>query len=476
MPNSDNDTVSTPIKGISLSPPERSALIELLRRKKEEQIRYFKPNPGAQERFCQLVREKREVAYFAGNKSGKTFTAAHIAVTAALGPNASKYNVEPLYPTQQHVWVGSVNYKVQREAAQLEIERWLPPAEVKKIHWLQNGVMDRIDLRDGGTIGFKTYDQGRLSWQGPVKGLIWCDEEPPMDIIGEARARLTAPNSKLIFSLTPLLGVTKLYKQFVEEHVAYRAHVFGSTYENKDNIDPNYILSMEELPEDEKQMRLHGQFTRLGGLVFPEFDKKRHVIPHFEPDPSQFTIIGGMDFGATHPTAFILLAIDVSGVVYAFREYKDIASMDDHKKAYHQMIINRTTGKPYPVKRLFRDPSAKQAGIDLRSGKDKVNTVPGNRDRASGISLIKSLLKNDNLLISDELIELIDELEHHQLKNPDRQGNTKDSDVQKTLDDLVDSLRYSTLSHFRPKKEEDSPNAIHKNTKGRAKTDRGLNW
>jgi phage terminase large subunit-like protein len=814
---------ATQLVDADLSTEERAILIELIRRRKEEAIRYFTPNPGAQEEFIRLVREKREVAYFSGNKSGKTFVAASIATIAALGPDAAKYGHEPLYPDPQHVWVGSVNYKVQREAAQIEIERWVPVNEIKKVHWLQNGIMDRMDLKNGGTIGFKTYDQGRLSWQGPVKGFIWCiaegsqvqmasgglkniedirtgdevlsldhkgqvvkrkvlnaicqgekdclkltpkfgtpmivtpdhdifhgyrkpsklpaaeatrvaqpryewfpedatartdawyifaalvisegyvkskkitngneevmqraintlprhayvrkkifdpktkhvpdwflnwsefwdefplgkadskeipewvftspkekvrlflrwlyfgdgwahghiityvttsarlaeqlsillsrfgiratlrirkskvknwkdqywvsiskaeyvlrfieqigiegkelatqkvcegavrrfqsiasrgipavrsekeraatrlkkrrtarivkredvgkrvvyditvegehrfllgtnlvsncDEEAPMDIIGEARARLTAPNSKLIFSLTPLLGVTKLYKEFVEDKSEYRAHVFGSTYENKANIDKNYIKTLENLPEDEKQMRLYGQFTRLGGLVYPEFDKQIHVIPHFEPDPRQFTILAGMDFGADHPTAFILIGVDVSGQVYVFREYKAVAPINDHKAAFHRMLLSN--GSKLPVKRVFADPSARQASIDLRQSPNPVITYPGNRDRAVGISLIRQLLKDGDIMISDACPQLIYEFEHHQRKDPDRDGGQKDADVKKTNDDLLDSCRYVCASHFKPKKPEDTLNALKKTQRGH---NAGLNW
>lgn len=428
----------------TLNAGQREALIEMHRRTQEEQIRFFVPNPGAQVNFTKLVRSGREVAYFAGNKSGKTFTAAALTVIAALGKRASFYEQEPFFDHKIDAWVGSVNYKVQREAVQAEILKLLPNREIKKIHWLQNGAIDRIDLVNGSTIGFKTYDQGRESWQGPVKHWIMCDEEPPQDIIKEARSRLTPPGARLLFSLTPLLGMTTLYREFIEEPSRQRAHVIGSTYENAHNLDPAYLEMQEQLPEEEKMSRLHGQFMRLGGLVFPEFDRKVHVIPHFDPDPRKFIFIGGMDFGADHPTAFLIAAIDIDQNVYIFKEYKQAnLPLSDHALAWQTMSAG------YDIKKIFADPSAKQARIEFRKRPYHLVLQPGIRERTLGISFVRTLLKNNKVFISDQLIELIYELEHHQYNHTERTDKTRDGDVKKVNDDLLDALRYMVVSFLR---------------------------
>lgn len=449
-----------------LAPDKRQVAVELLRRRTEERIRYFRPNPGAQEAFLHSITTHREVAYFAGNKSGKTYTAAYATVAAALGSDARKYGMTPLYERPIAAWVGSVNYKVQREAAQPLVLHFLPPKEIKKIHWLQNGTIDFIALINGSTIGFKTYDQGREAWQGPVKDWIWMDEEGPEAVIKEARSRLTGANSKLIFTLTPLLGLSYLYHEFFESPIFYRTHVTGSTYENKEHLDPLYLKAQEQLPEDEQQSRLYGNFVRLGGLVYKEFDAQTHVLPHFEPNTKDFLFLQGMDFGADHPTAFVMAGIDQDQNVYVFREYKKAdLPIGDHATTWLSIT------KGYEVQRIFSDPSAKQARIELRRKPFQLTLIPGVRDRAVGISLIRTLLKNNKLFISSDCKDLIYEFQHHQHKHTDNEEQ-KDADVKKVDDDLLDALRYMVASFFKQRKKEPLP----ENTRLKSDAAKGIHW
>jgi len=68
------------------------------------------------------------------------------------------------------------------------------------------------------TLGFKSYDQGRQSFEGTRKDVVWLDEEPPFDVYGEAitRTMSTVPGRRgglVICTFTPLLGLsaTALY-------------------------------------------------------------------------------------------------------------------------------------------------------------------------------------------------------------------------------------------------------------------------
>lgn len=50
----------------------------------------------------------------------------------------------------------------------------------------------RIRHITGGTstIVLKSYEQGRVSWQGSEVDFIWIDEEAPQEVYGEALIRL----------------------------------------------------------------------------------------------------------------------------------------------------------------------------------------------------------------------------------------------------------------------------------------------
>jgi phage terminase large subunit-like protein len=62
---------------------------------------------------------------------------------------------------------------------------------------------------------FKSYDQGRQSFQGTHEDLIHLDEEPKIEIHTECTLRLMStgpgdPNGQLVLTETPLLGISEL--------------------------------------------------------------------------------------------------------------------------------------------------------------------------------------------------------------------------------------------------------------------------
>lgn len=77
-------------------------------------------------------------------------------------------------------------------------------------HHMTNGIYDGVSR-----IMFKSYDQGRQSFQGTKEDLIHLDEEPKLEIHTECSLRLMStgpgdPNGQLVLTETPLLGISEL--------------------------------------------------------------------------------------------------------------------------------------------------------------------------------------------------------------------------------------------------------------------------
>lgn len=78
-------------------------------------------------------------------------------------------------------------------------------------------------IQDGtSTLQFKSYDQGRQSFQGTRQDGIHLDEEPKIEIYTECSLRLMStvlgqPNGALILTETPLLGISELMIAFMPE-------------------------------------------------------------------------------------------------------------------------------------------------------------------------------------------------------------------------------------------------------------------
>lgn len=85
------------------------------------------------------------------------------------------------------------------------------------------GVTDLIDTMcvrhiDGGVsrIGIKSYQQGRISFEGLEKSILWLDEEPPPDIYDECLIRtMTVPGAVVLSTFTPLLGLSETALKFM---------------------------------------------------------------------------------------------------------------------------------------------------------------------------------------------------------------------------------------------------------------------
>lgn len=62
---------------------------------------------------------------------------------------------------------------------------------------------------------FKSYVQGRKSFQGTEQDLIWLDEEPPEDVYNECLIRTMTTNGIVLTTFTPLEGITPVVLSFL---------------------------------------------------------------------------------------------------------------------------------------------------------------------------------------------------------------------------------------------------------------------
>jgi len=83
------------------------------------------------------------------------------------------------------------------------------------------GAFDTAHIRhvSGGLslLGFKSFDQGRRTFQGTAKHFIWLDEEPPADVYDECMVRLMTTDGLMLCTFTPLKGMTEIVRRFMPE-------------------------------------------------------------------------------------------------------------------------------------------------------------------------------------------------------------------------------------------------------------------
>lgn len=97
----------------------------------------------------------------------------------------------------------------------------VPGEDIGAITW-KRGIADLVDTvkirnRFGGwsTLGIKSYEQGRGAFEGTEKDLIWCDEEPPLDVYIECGVRLMTTKGHMLLTFTPMEGMSNVVLEFL---------------------------------------------------------------------------------------------------------------------------------------------------------------------------------------------------------------------------------------------------------------------
>lgn len=105
----------------------------------------------------------------------------------------------------------------------------LPPEWIGQPRWGQGGgdSIDSVPIRNlaGGwsELKLRSYEQGSGAFEGTEEDAVLLDEEPSMEVYGEALIRLTSTtgnyddNGLLMLTFTPLLGYSDVVLQFMPE-------------------------------------------------------------------------------------------------------------------------------------------------------------------------------------------------------------------------------------------------------------------
>lgn len=201
-----------------------------VRMKREHALELFQPYEPQKE-FFTLGAVKRERLFMAGNQTGKSHSGAYEMACHLTGIYPPWWEGKR-FLTPIQAWTGGMTTGDVRNINQAKLfgkpgvgdEEYdgLVPRSAILGRTASHGAGDaydsvRVRHVSGKTsiLWFKTYPQGRESWQGATLDVIWLDEEPPWDIYEEALTRLTG--SGIMFTTcTPLKGPTEFIRRFTE--------------------------------------------------------------------------------------------------------------------------------------------------------------------------------------------------------------------------------------------------------------------
>ncbi|HET7455382.1 MAG TPA: terminase family protein [Solirubrobacterales bacterium] len=398
-------------------------------------------------------------ALIAGNRTGKTM-GCRADDTVQVVPR--EFVPEHLLPCKKweppcHIWVGAPKY-AKHEDTTLPLFRKLIP---KDALWKQSfakaysSQSRMLQLDCGSTIGFKTYDQDLDAWASAEVHRISWDEEPNVphsaELRSEARARLISTGGEEIIGMTPLLGYSWVYDDVWLRRDDPRIHVVTATMEDNPWLPPEVIAEfVAGLTEDEKRMRIRGEFVHVGGLVYPQLKDRHFVDPPKREHLEGQSIYVGIDPGV-NTTAVVFVAFDNDNTALVFDELylhdNDAIPENASKAIYEKLSLWNVEPSRYLI-----DPSARNRSLtDARRVQDLyklagIRTTPAQNDRETGVFEVRRRLEFDQIFFSRDCRHLKWEMERY------RQEEKADGrfDVLKEDDHGCDAVRYVCVARPLP--------------------------
>lgn len=243
--SSRNTVTSTTPNLQSFSREEKLQLLEALeeldRRKSRNKLSLLFPDKGPLRRelyqkhlqFFAAGKDYNERAFIAANRVGKTIGAGY-EMTCHLTGLYPEWWEGWRFNSPIRAWACGDTAKTARDILQAALlgppgdeegqGTGLVPGDKILRKSPKHGLADAVETAfirhvSGGTsqVQFKSYDQGRVAFQGTEQEVIWLDEECDQETYIECLTRTMTTKGRVILTFTPLFGLTPLVLSFLPE-------------------------------------------------------------------------------------------------------------------------------------------------------------------------------------------------------------------------------------------------------------------
>lgn len=405
----------------------------------------------------------RERLLVAGNQVGKTLSAGFETAMHLTGEYPDWWG-GAVFDEPVAGWAASETSQSTRDTVQRillgEPGSWgtgaIPKRSILEIKRAAHGVADAVETilvrhKSGGTsrVTIKTYDQGRLRWQGETLDFCWFDEEPPEDIYFEGLTRTNARGGIVTLTFTPLMGMSNVVRRFLSEKPAGSA-VTTMTIDDALHYTPEQRAAIiATYPAHERDARIKGIPTMGSGRVFQIPDEQ--VMESTISLPAHWPRICGLDIGWDHPTAAAWIAWD--------RDSDTVHVYDCYRVREGTPVIHAAAIK------------ARGAWIPVAWPHDGLQHDKGSGDqiaqlyRAQGVNMLKDRVTHAPAKGEKEgtggngveagLMDMLDRMQTGRLKvarhlndwfEEFRLYHREDGKVVKVADDLMSATRYACMA------------------------------
>lgn len=349
------------------------------------------------------------------------------------------------------------------------------------------GIERKLTFLNNSYITFNYIDSDRdlVQYQGMEFDVLIIDEAvnlTPYQIkYIKSRLRTTRKDFQVrLYLLTNPIGISQSYLKVryidnKEPNIIYPtpegngqtlcyipAKIYDNTYLME--RDPGYVSRLNELPIEEKEALLNGDWSMASGLFFREWDPVLHVIPDYIPQPHDLLYMS-MDFGTSSPSAIHWYAVSPCGSVKLYKELYTARSLHDYESGVNYNIneictlIDSMTLPHEKIQYLVLDNSCwsdQGFGISIYEIMQKnlpgIPVIKSIKDRVNGLQQIRRYLTiNPETGVpyfqSTEKCRFFTRIFPTMVHDPKKQG-----DIDKRLPAHgCDSLQYFLITRPQPK-------------------------
>ncbi len=345
-----------------------------------------------------VLDESRFPLYRGAIRSGKTYAGAVRSIDR-------RYR----YPGTTQI-IGGPSWSQLRDGTIRTLLRLINPRCIVK----HNETTGQIVLDNGSEFLCRTLDDPNVLRAIEAHDM-WIDEialcPPDAFDVGIARVSLPYADPTFVNSLwgtTTPRGTDFTLDVWGREGKPGGYSVIHSTiYNNRANLPDGLIESLEAQYADTPffAQELLGEYTAFEGLVYPMFERRKHV----QAPPCDLrqcsAVVVGVDWGGIMPTAMVLLGQRASGGIHQYAEYyRSGADLGDIGARLAEWAA--LAGVKSRALRVACDGSEPVAIATLAG---QFGAFAAEKDRATGIKLVAQRLSAHQFTISPECVNTIAE-------------------------------------------------------------------
>lgn len=387
------------------------------------------------------------LSLFAGRRGGKTQIGAVAAVREMRVPKSYGWICAPSYPDLQDFVLPAVMDLVPRA-------------------WITDWSQSRLELKliNGARAAFRSLDDPDKA-RGPGLDWAWIDEARKVQKLAwDTMSPAVVGNAGVAWFTTTPNGFDWAYKDLWKPAEDGEPGYWATRYWTEQNPIFAEPARRAALERDRRMMdptffaqEYQADFVTFTGAIYGKAvdsqvlrgDDPRllSIFPEWPKiDPSRPCYVG-IDPGADHPFAAVMLISTEKGLVVAGEYLARNKSAYEHKRGIFGMLATWNPERPFSPEQWAIDRSQRQMAIELAQAPFPIVCAGAENDIRAGVNRVRSWLETGRLwLLADQCPRLVEQLRGYRWdETAAPNGEYRREQPRKESDDLPDALRYALM-------------------------------